>query len=48
MVKVAKAYGFEGWFINEETDGLSAEDAAITKPYSTSQRKSLILQSDVV
>lgn len=31
MVKVAKAYGFEGWFINEETDGLSAEDAANMK-----------------
>lgn len=31
MVKVAKTYGFEGWFINEETQGLNADDAANMK-----------------
>lgn len=31
MVNIAKTYGFEGWFINEETQGLNAEDAANMK-----------------
>ena len=33
LIQVANVYGFDGWFLNQETEGCSAEDATLMRQF---------------